>query len=281
MHLYLFPISTRRTLIFCQKSSVIADKKKIHNLWLDYGITRATKLWSGWEQKEAGWQKSVVLFGNMLLEKIPFEEWALKSIPPLPSTSRHKAKVANMKKIEVTFPQSLILESKVLEITRKLGTQRQKWHRSRMIISLIGMPLCIPLTIIPVIPNLPFFYLVFRAWSHWKALSGSKHIQFLLDNNLITTKPLPILDELYVSAGKLLHSKKQSSLTSEREISISSDPGNLIKEGPKEVREDEERILLSESSSKKIADALSMPELEIELSRAIRQVESAGRTLDH
>src|ERR1700722_11184421 len=50
------------------------------------------------------------------------------------------------------------------------------------------------------IPNIPFFYLVYRAWSHWRALSGSKHIQFLIERKLIKTKPSPILDTLY-SAG--------------------------------------------------------------------------------
>ncbi|RKF64486.1 Uncharacterized protein C23H3.12c [Erysiphe neolycopersici] len=251
MRLCLLPISTRRTLIYCQKSLVTTEEKKGYNIWLNYGITRATKLWSEWEHKESGWQKSVVVFGNKMLEKIPFEEWALKSLPPLSSSSQHKSKVANEKKVEVIYPRSLILDSKVLDIIRKLSTQRQQWHRSRLIFSLIGMPLSAPLMIIPVIPNLPFFYLVYRAWSHWKALSGSKHLQFLLDNNLITPKPLAILDELREEAE-----------------------AEKVK-----VKDQEEKILLDESSGKKIADALSMPELEVELGRAIKQVDNALKNM--
>ncbi|POS83695.1 hypothetical protein EPUL_004652 [Erysiphe pulchra] len=281
MRLCLLPISTRRTLIYCQKSLVATEEKKRSNLWFDYGISHATKLWSEWEHKESGWQKSVVVFANKMLEKIPFEEWALKSLPPLPSSSQYRAKVEKEKKVEIVFPRSLIPDSNVLDLIRKLSTQRQQWHRSRLIFSLIGMPLSAPLMIIPVIPNLPFFYLVYRAWSHWKAISGSKHLQFLLDNNLITPKPLPFLDELYSSNRKLLLDTKNPSITSEKEKSDSSNRDNVKREEAEagKVKDEEEKILLNESIGKKIAGALSMPELEIELCRAIKQVENALKNM--
>jgi len=103
------------------------------------------------------------------------------------------------------------------------------------------------------IPNLPFFYLVFRAWSHWRALSGSKHVEFLLDNKLITTKPSRILDDLY-SPGRNPFGTSSSS--------IDSEPF-------------EERMVLHKSNGKRIAEALGLPELDIELDRAVWQVEKA------
>src|ERR1700712_2230057 len=59
------------------------------------------------------------------------------------------------------------------------------------------------------IPNIPGFYLLFRAWSHWKALYGAKHLEFLIQNNLVKTTPSPILDELY-TAGLLHPTRKES-----------------------------------------------------------------------
>jgi hypothetical protein len=105
------------------------------------------------------------------------------------------------------------------------------------------------------IPNLPFFYLVFRAWSHWRALSGSKHLEFLLGNKLITANPSKILDEMYAT-GKLPFDG--GPLSSSEESSSSTE---------------EEKMLLHKSDGKRISEALGIPELDVELDRAVWQVE--------
>lgn len=63
--------------------------------------------------------------------------------------------------------------------------------------------------------QIPFFYLAFRAYSHWKgnssepyvstykvltsfaALKGGEHLEFLLKNNLLAPVPSPELDTVY------------------------------------------------------------------------------------
>lgn len=110
------------------------------------------------------------------------------------------------------------------------------------------------------IPNLPFFYLVFRAWSHWRALSGSKHIEFLLDKKLIIPKPSKILDDLY-SAGKKPFDTEL--------VSTSSGPD------PKDPTADTDTLILHKSDGKKISRLLEIPELDIELDRAVWQVGKA------
>jgi len=212
-------------------------------------------LWASWEKKESGWQKKVVDYGNQALKRIPYEEWGLKSIPPL-SARRKAEELSGKEKVEVSFPTTLIPEGEVSKVLRKLATERQNLHKSKMIWSVIGMPITAPIAIIPLIPNLPFFYLVFRAWSHWRALSGSKHLEFLLENNLITAKPSKILDDLY-STGKQPFDTESSS-----EKSSSSTP-------------EEEKMLLHKSHGKRIAEALGIPELDVELDRAVWQVEKA------
>lgn len=107
------------------------------------------------------------------------------------------------------------------------------------------------------IPNLPFFYLVYRAWSHWKALSGSKHLQFLVDKNLVTSKPSKILDELYATGKRPFATVSTSEKTSTDPIDV------------------EEKMVLHQSDGKRIAEALGMPELDMELDRAVWQVEKA------
>jgi len=211
-----------------------------------------------WEKKESGWQKKIVEYGNAALRKIPYEEWGLKSIPPL-SARRKSEELSGKEEVEVSFPSTLIPENTVSEVLRKLGTERQKLHKSRMIYCIIGMPITAPIAILPVIPNIPFFYLVFRAWSHWRALSGSKHIEFLLDKNLVKPKPSTILSELYAS-GELRFGS--TSITGTEKSSLLS-------------KDWDEEMVLHKSDGKRIAEALDIPELDVELDRAVWQVEKS------
>ncbi|KAG9238849.1 mitochondrial K+-H+ exchange-related-domain-containing protein [Amylocarpus encephaloides] len=248
MRIFLLPISTRRTLIYCQRLNVTTTSQQS---WLDKGTIKAAKIWAGWEKKESGWKKKVVDCGNIALKRIPFEEWGLKSIPPL-SARLEAEELSGKGNVEVHFPSKLLPEQTILGVLRKLGTERQSLHRKNMIWSFVAMPISAPIALIPIIPNLPFFYLVFRAWSHWRALSGSKHIEFLLKNHLITPRPSKVLDELY-STGK-------------EPFDVGSD------------LEGAETLVLHRSNGTRIAEALEMPELDLELDRAVWQVEKALRS---
>lgn len=146
MRLFLLPISTRRTLIYCQRLNVTTASQQS---LLDKATTRAANLWSSWEKKESGWQKKVVDYGNQALRRIPYEEWGLKSIPPL-SARRKENELSGKDAVEVAFPSSLIPEEKVLGVLRTMGTERQNLHKTRMIYCFVCMPLTAPIAILPV-----------------------------------------------------------------------------------------------------------------------------------
>jgi hypothetical protein len=146
MRLFLLPISTRRTLIYAQRLKVTTKEKQS---WIEYGTTKANNLWASWEKKESGWQKKLVDYGNQALKRIPYEEWGLKSIPPL-SARRKADELAGKETVEVNFPPTLMPEGTVTEVLRKLGTERQSLHKQRMIWSFVGMPLVAPFALIPM-----------------------------------------------------------------------------------------------------------------------------------
>ncbi len=146
MRLFLLPISTRRTLIYCQRSAVASKEQKG---WLDKGTTKAAAIWAGWEKRESGWQKQVVDYGNKALKRIPYEEGGLKSIPPL-SSRRKEDELSLKEKIEVEFPPTLIPESTVLAVLKRLGSERQSLHQSRFLWSFAGMVATIPVGILPM-----------------------------------------------------------------------------------------------------------------------------------
>ncbi len=91
-------------------------------------------------------------------------------------------------------------------------------------------------------------------------MAGSKHLEYLLDKNLIAPKQSKILDELY-SSGKRPFATES--------LQISAVCRSTESAGGRET------MILHKSDVKRIAQVLEMPELNIELDRAIWQVETA------
>ncbi|KAH0558490.1 hypothetical protein GP486_004854 [Trichoglossum hirsutum] len=269
MRLFLLPISTKRVLIYCEKSSKFATDR---NTLLDKATAKAAQIWVQWEKSNKKWQQNITAYGNRAFQRIPFEEWGLKSIPPL-SSQRRAGGMAG-EKVEVTFPPTLIKPESTQTLLRKLGTERQSLHRKRMWWSIAGMPITIPLVLVPIIPNIPFFYLCFRAWSHWRALSGSYHLEFLLDNNLIKPLPSLMLDELY-SAGMSHKSEQwQRTHTDPPAAGLPKQNSDSCEE-PQRLGQQKELVLVQPWKIRLIAQSLEVPELHPELERALRQVEKS------
>jgi hypothetical protein len=146
MRLYLLPISTRRTLLYCQRLNAPTSQKQT---WSDWLQAKAARTWSGWEQKDSGWQKSVVGYGNQLLRRIPYEEWGLKSVPPL-SQRRMQVELKGTEKVEVVYPKTLLAMDKVPKLLHALATEREALHKRRLIWCFIGMPITAPIALLPV-----------------------------------------------------------------------------------------------------------------------------------
>lgn len=146
MRLYLLPISTRRTLLYCQKINAPAAEKPT---WSDWAQAKVARTWSEWEKKDKGWQKKVVNYGNYALRRIPYEEWGLKSVPPL-SQRRRQVELNGSEKVEVVYPKSLLAMDRVPKVLETLATEREALHRQRLIWCFIGMPLSAPIALLPV-----------------------------------------------------------------------------------------------------------------------------------
>lgn len=166
MRLYLLPVSTRRTLLYCHRTNVSATDKQT---LMDKVQARAAKLWSNWEEKDKGWQKTIVNYGNSALKRIPYEEWGLKSVPPL-SSRRQTEEMEGINKVEVVYPRNLIPTDKVSGVLQKLGTEREALHRQRLIWCCIGMPITAPFALVPVYGSLLIFYF-WLSYSHGTAFT--------------------------------------------------------------------------------------------------------------
>ncbi|KAK2595319.1 hypothetical protein QQS21_006975 [Conoideocrella luteorostrata] len=258
MRLYLLPLSTRRTFLYAQRLHITTTRTDAS--YIDRGAAWAARKWSQWEKQESGWQKKVVEYGNHAFRRIPYEEWGLKSVPAL-SSRRRKEEIEGAEQVEVVFPRGVLgsgeQDERVIDTVRRLGVEREGLHRRRLMWCFVGMPITAPFALVPVIPNLPFFYLVYRAWSHWRAISGGKHIQWLVEKKLLKPTPSPILDALYSQAAV---------------------KAKLQRQQPSGV--DKETLLLTQEQVRTFSESLDVPALEIELERAIWQVEQAIQKSD-
>ncbi|KAL9126228.1 MAG: hypothetical protein Q9217_004688 [Psora testacea] len=261
MRLFLLPISTRQSLLYCHRLNRQLTRE---TTWPDKISTRASNIWLSWEKKESGWQKKVTEYGNKMFQRLPHEEWSLKSIPPM-SARRSREEIEGKEEVRIEYPEEVLEESRVLETLRKLGAdEKQAFHLKWFLGSIVGMPLSAPVALIPIIPNLPFFYLCFRAWSHWRARSGSQHLEFLLKNNLLKLKPSSTLRTAYRQAT--LDTSLQQLQEEARSISRSGDSKYTEEDSP-------EQMLLSKSSGKIVAEQLNIPALALEMERAVWQIE--------
>jgi hypothetical protein len=127
------------------------------------------------------------------------------------------------------------------------------------------------------IPNLPFFYLVYRAWSHWKALSGSKHLQFLLQNKLPTPNPSSKLDEVY-AAGLMYPTRKISRAAPRPTREQAEEVARVVEQQTNGGSEDV--MVLQRWNGKLIAEQFHLPEMEVEIERAVEQVEESIKARD-
>lgn len=147
MRLFLLPISTRRTLIYCQRTA--RDGLHTRPSLVDRATTKANEIWADFEKSDTTWKRKVTQYGNVILRRIPFEEWGLKTIPAL-SARRHQAELSGKEKVEVLFPGLFLRPSRVDAQLKKLATERQDLHRKRMWWSIIAFPFTLPMALLPM-----------------------------------------------------------------------------------------------------------------------------------
>ncbi|KAK4948144.1 hypothetical protein LTR10_013198 [Elasticomyces elasticus] len=187
MRIFLLPLTTRQALIYCQRAPA---KPNVTPSIPDRVTKKVTETWAQWEAAKGGWRKTLVTYGNQGLKRIPYQEWGLKSFPP--SNPKLQAEqIADNKKFDVVYPGNVMHKDDVPKVMARLAKERKQLHWNRFIGSMVAMPFTIPFVLVPVIPNIPFFYAAYRS------LKGSDHLDFILDHRLYRPVSPPEIEELY------------------------------------------------------------------------------------
>jgi hypothetical protein len=126
------------------------------------------------------------------------------------------------------------------------------------------------------IPNIPFFYLCFRAYSHYRALYGSRLLDHLVTKKLITSSPSSTLDEVY--AAGILKPADEAAKVAPSISSAEVEEAVAKIESQDAGGKGEEAMLLQSWNGRVLAESYQLPEMEIEIERAVEQVEKAIQT---
>ncbi|KAK5196498.1 hypothetical protein LTR99_005286 [Exophiala xenobiotica] len=252
MRIFLLPLTTRQTLIFCQRANPNPQGK----LSIPDRVTKkAAETWAQWEAAKGGWRKQIVTYGNRGLRRIPYQEWGLKSFPP--SNPKLQAEqIANNEKFDVVYPSNVMHSGDVPKVMARLARERKQLHWNRFIGTMVAMPFTVPFALVPVIPNIPFFYMAYRCWSHWRALKGSDHLDFILDHRLYRPISPPEVEDLYEQVAPDAPDFK---FITRAEVLDDSVPP--------------EQIILPADSHDLVAKVTGVPELSGEVERAVWQVQ--------
>lgn len=230
-----------------ENSSVIKLERWVNN--------KAGDVWGKLLASPKSYNKKIVSWVNKLLMNTPWTENSLKTIPGenylLKRVSKkdepnNETKLSlkeylsskiplEPKPLNVYIPGSVITEEAVLSQLRSAYRDGIKYHKKQMLLCLLAIPLTIPVILVPLIPNVPGFYFTYRAYCNYKAYSGARHLRNIMEKHSPTLefKDIEAYDEI--------------------------------------LRGQSETILLNEQNLPQITGLLQIPEVRIDLEKAITQ----------
>ncbi|KEI40199.1 uncharacterized protein L969DRAFT_86822 [Mixia osmundae IAM 14324] len=168
-------------------------------------ITRATnkggELWSKLGKGPPdGWKRTVFNTGEKLMDKIEYEEWALKQIDPEVAPKPIKrAGQEQPQHVAIIYPDSVLSGSELLDALQKQLADREPHHKTRMYRFLLGSPITWPFALIPVVPNFPLFYMLWRGWSHWRAYKATMYLRDLFEHDNVKATNSARLNQIYAA----------------------------------------------------------------------------------
>ncbi|ORX38330.1 mitochondrial K+-H+ exchange-related-domain-containing protein [Kockovaella imperatae] len=176
-------------------------------------LSKASDTWIKLGEKDPkSWMHWFYRKGESLMDRIEYEEWALKAVHEgrgVKVLKEGEEKTKTQEIIEIPLLKPTLTEKGVqlptmLPKLHRMLIHRIPYHRKMMIRSLLFTPVTFPFAIIPVIPNFPLFYVLWRAWSHYKAWRGAFYLERLLKLGMIKEQTSEELTKVYASKGQVV-----------------------------------------------------------------------------
>lgn len=275
------PITTHRSYIYCNHKSSLLDSSQTKTVpqivhWENKIVGLATKAWHKLTESEMSINKRVVSLVRKLLNTIPYSENSLRSFPSKRAMVREinqehfselprlimtseveagKFSLDQLKPIPVYHPR---FQDPQAILDQLIGT-REKWdayHRKWALLCGLGVPLTLPLAVVPVVPNVPGFYLAYRCYCHIKASMGAHNLGYLLecasddpsveDTTHLVFKACPELDVPFLADATFAKVRSEDS-------------------------DEDERILIGPETIDRLVESLELHHLREDLHKALSQ----------
>lgn len=186
---------------------------------------------------------------NSMIREVNEEHLAATKLDVSETATMVQSRISNLdipasqlKKIPIYHPSFQDPRS-ILGQLERFRDESYLSHVKYAAICAVGVPISMPFALVPVVPNVPGFYLAYRLYCNVKLLLGAKHLAYLLERDVsgndtthMAFSKLPSLDAVY--------------------------DGTTV-EGP-------ERVVLSEEGISRIVD-LGFGDLEEDLKKALKQ----------
>ncbi|EPY52378.1 hypothetical protein SPOG_01703 [Schizosaccharomyces cryophilus OY26] len=189
MKIIALPLPKQRVFFHCYPSEILLKKVTIH----DRVVNRIYNTWDAWSKSKSFIKQKTVSIGNRVLHQTPHEESFLKSFSSAKKLDDGEFHSTTM----IERPSSLEPNRIFQELIQLQGMRRL--HRNNLILNIIGLPLTIPFILIPIIPNVPGFYLCYRAYCNYRAMLGTLQINRLLGKKEININSNEKLESAYRS----------------------------------------------------------------------------------
>lgn len=195
-------------------------------------VDKSLAFWDKLRHSDKNYNKKVVEYVQKLLDTVSWTEDSLASVPNESAVLKRlrdndgRITLAEYEKSTALGKQHLLPlhiyspvqncpAERVIDSLRALSAEGLVYHKRQIMYCLLGLPLTIPLVLLPLIPNVPGFYLAYRIYRNYKAYLGAKHlakiineetseisffnVPTVMDKELLTEEQLPIvLDQLEV-----------------------------------------------------------------------------------
>lgn len=255
--LIIIPITSKKSFVYFKHSLNMINKE---NVFIRNEIKISIKfaqLWSNVDKSDKPLNKKIVRLINSLLDKTHWFENSLKTIPSKLHILKLVAMPNDIKKltyneylsssenlvlkpIHIYYPDNIIPRSLLTNHLNQL-IEQGKYHKKHLWYNLAGIPFTLPLAVIPIVPNIPGFYLAYRAYSNWKAYLGSNHLQDILTNSL-------------------------------QQINfVNLEPYSCLFQKKTDTVSETEEMIVDQELLNQILDKLEIHEIKMDLEKAIRQ----------
>ncbi|KAI8644968.1 mitochondrial K+-H+ exchange-related-domain-containing protein [Parasitella parasitica] len=253
MRLYAIPIVKNRWAYYCHSTLPSTSR-------LAKAVDWSSKKWELLDKAEAdSWKKKLYIRGNNVMNQLDYQEWFFKSVPGKEDIEKP------LNQVMVHHPS--LLDGSQLELELKaLLKQRIPYHNKYMWYSAYWVPLSCTFVVVPLIPNIPLAYNLFRLYSHYKAWKGAQHLGSLSSYGSLD----------YISDGHLDVIFDKKILVSAQDVVFPPEIHEAFEKSPKKpdlvAMEQDIEGVLNQDNIKQLVDALQVPGLEMELNRARSQI---------